>query len=97
MPYYAETRTGTGAWSPVKFQHPPRVDKRSRLVRADFTGPVLRQIGDGHCVEISAHHESLTLDQLAAVYSPDGAFNASRPQPAEIEDDGFVTVHGGPA
>lgn len=59
--WYFEERGFHGRWRPVTVDCPPRG------VNADGRKAVMRGV-----TEVPRYHQHLTLDQLRAVYSPDG-------------------------
>lgn len=71
--FYYEQANRRGEWTPVKAAVAPRV-RDGRIKKAGFVGPRVRAV-----TRIADDHRNLTLDQLAAVYSPDGALQATQP------------------
>lgn len=75
--YYYEHATFDGRWTPVWAAEAPKI-KKGRLVRVDTTGPLVRGLKP-----VPEGLENLTLFQLQAVLSPDGAFRATVPKAPE--------------
>jgi hypothetical protein len=74
--FYFETASFSGRWTSQKSMIEPRVySKQGKPDRVGSDiGPRIRGLAEVH-----PDHHRLTLAQLAAVYSRDGAFHATRP------------------
>jgi hypothetical protein len=74
--WYFETASFAGRWQPQTSLTPPRIhSKKGKPDRAGSDlGPRIRGLAEVH-----PDHHVLTLDQLAAVYGPDGPLQATRP------------------
>lgn len=78
--YYFETRHPLGRWIPAKAPLHPRVVTHDGVQRVgDGTGPRVQAISLIH-----PDHLHLSLDQLAAVYGPEGHLKATRPTTEDL-------------